>query len=1179
MSPATPARPTLARPTAARSTLVPAPDADPVAEQGSVTGQGPVTGHPVELDGRRFYRIDGYDRLPPFFMTIVGASDLWLFVSSSGGLTAGRGDAEHALFPYSTEDKVAESHPHTGGLTVLRVATEGGTVVWQPFAPTRPGDAPVRRALLKDDLSTTLVFEETRPDLDLTCRVTWTTSRRYGVVRTCEVTETAGRDRRLTVLDGVQNVLAAGIRVQTQERLSVLLDAYKRAEVDPATGLATYVLSSTLTDRAAPSESLEATVAWHHGLDAVTHLLSSRQVDAFRAGRPVAPEQDVRGERGAYLVVGDLALEGGATRRWSTVMDTPASAAGVVVLADDLADPSAAAARLDDDVARTRGELEGLVAAADGVQRTGDDLADAHHGANVLFNIMRGGVPADGGHVAADDVRDFVAARSPRTAARTASALAGLEDRMTIPELVSAAEATGDPDLVRLAREYLPLTFSRRHGDPSRPWNVFRIAAYDDAGRPRIDYQGNWRDILQNWEALAWSFPGLVESMIQVLVDATTADGYNPYRISRAGVDWEVPEPDDPWSNIGYWSDHQIVYLCRLLETSQRFRPGALDALVDRAIFTHADVPYRIAPYEQILRDPVATIAFDEAADAAARAREAAEGADGRLLHGADGDLVRVTLAEKLLLPLAAKLVNLVPDGGIWMTTQRPEWNDANNALVGRGLSVVTLAQLRRYVVVLRDLLDRPVTLTDELTDLVRDVTAVLAAHVDRAATGFDDAERRAVTDALGEAGTAFRARVYAGPSSVRVRVPAEEVRALLDLALAYADGGLRANRRDDGLFHSYNVLELAPGRAAVRRLQVMLEGQVAVLSSGLLTPDEAGDVLTALRSSALYRDDQHSYTLYPDRVLPRFLERNAVPAERVGPLPAALVAAGDTSVVERDPHGVLRFVPTIHNAGDVEAAVAALPAPLADAATPAAREDLLATFEHVFAHAEFTGRSGSFFAYEGLGSIYWHMVAKLLLAVQENVERAVAGGAPPAAVERLRAAYDDVRHGLGYCKTPQVYGAFPVDPYSHTPAGRGARQPGMTGQVKEEVLTRAGELGVRVEAGALVVRPALLRPSEWTAESSVLRHLDVTGAWRERVLDAGSIGFTFCGVPVVYRLAEGADAAAGVVGGLRAAGLVATLSDGATVCGDDGLDAALSAEVFARTGRVTAIEVTLTAG
>ncbi len=64
-----------------------------------------------------------------------------------------------------------------------------------------------------------------------------------------------------------------------------------------------------------------------------------------------------------------------------------------------------------------------------------------------------------------------------------------------------------------------------------------------------------------------------------------------------------------------------------------------------------------------------------------------------------DGRVFHVTLAEKLLVLLLVKLTNLVPEGGIWMNTQRPEWNDANNALVGKGLSVVTAAYLRRTIV------------------------------------------------------------------------------------------------------------------------------------------------------------------------------------------------------------------------------------------------------------------------------------------------------------------------------------------------------------------------------------------------------------------------------------------------------------------------------------------------
>ena len=110
----------------------------------------------------------------------------------------------------------------------------------------------------------------------------------------------------------------------------------------------------------------------------------------------------------------------------------------------------------------------------------------------------------------------------------------------------------------------------------------------------------------------------------------------------------------------------------------------------------------------------------------------------------------------------------------------------------------------------------------------------------------------------------------------------------------------------------------------------------------------------------------------------------------------------------------------------------------------------ILELFERLFDHQSFTGRSGTFFAYEGLGSIYWHMVSKLLLAVQETFFRACDAGASPNVLRGLADAYYDVRAGLGDHKSPDRYGAFPADPYSHTPAHAGARQPGLTGQVKE---------------------------------------------------------------------------------------------------------------------------------
>lgn len=122
--------------------------------------------------------------------------------------------------------------------------------------------------------------------------------------------------------------------------------------------------------------------------------------------------------------------------------------------------------------------------------------------------------------------------------------------------------ATEDADLIRLTAEYLPLKFSRRHGDPSRPWNRFSINLRDEnTGDKILDYEGNWRDIFQNWEALAYSYPEYIDGMIFKFLNASTFDGYNPYRVTKGGFDWEVIEPDDPWSYIGYWGDHQIIYL------------------------------------------------------------------------------------------------------------------------------------------------------------------------------------------------------------------------------------------------------------------------------------------------------------------------------------------------------------------------------------------------------------------------------------------------------------------------------------------------------------------------------------------------------------------------------------------------------------------------------------------
>jgi hypothetical protein len=65
-----------------------------------------ISGELVTFDNESYYKISNSHAMRPFFMTIVSDSDHWMFISSNGGLTAGRKNAEFAIFPYYTDDKI-----------------------------------------------------------------------------------------------------------------------------------------------------------------------------------------------------------------------------------------------------------------------------------------------------------------------------------------------------------------------------------------------------------------------------------------------------------------------------------------------------------------------------------------------------------------------------------------------------------------------------------------------------------------------------------------------------------------------------------------------------------------------------------------------------------------------------------------------------------------------------------------------------------------------------------------------------------------------------------------------------------------------------------------------------------------------------------------------------------------
>jgi hypothetical protein len=1296
----------------------------------------------VVHENERYFRISNHDAMRPFFMSIVSDANHWMFISSNGGLSAGRKNPEFALFPYYTDDKITESADNTGSKTIFQVHAGDEVLIWEPFSERYTGKYAISRNLYKSIYGNKILFEEVNHDLDLTFRYQWSPSRKFGFVRKAELINHSEKEIRVNVLDGIQNIMPFGVPSDLQRSTSNLVDAYKRSELEPSSGIGIYALSAIIVDKAEPSEALKANIAWCVGLENPVRLLSSLQLNRFRRdqraqGEPEVPgaretrddqdtqgernmrgelghggdlntegqrdtrddqdirgehgieeERDIKGEKGAYFVSAEFLLPGNSEKKWMIVANVNQGQAQIIRLSKEIQEDKQLKEKIRQDIDAGTQNLVRLVAAADGLQQTADKLVDARHFANAMFNIMRGGVFDDNYQVKKPDFVNYLSRANKEVAERNRDLTGELEEVFGQSALKELVLKRNDADLARLAIEYLPLKFSRRHGDPSRPWNYFTINIENESdGSEILDYEGNWRDLFQNWEALAHSYPEFIEGMIFKFLNASTFDGYNPYRVTKGGFDWETIEPDDPWSYIGYWGDHQIIYLQKFFEVAEKYHPGILASYFDKEWFVYAAVPYTIKPYEDLLKNPKDTIGFDHKWDAAIRRRREALGADGALLTvdaadgaapaaegampgaigalltgdvallgttgappAADGKRIyHVNFLEKILATVLAKLSNFIPETGIWLNTQRPEWNDANNALVGNGVSMVTLYYLRRFMKFFQGVLERahlesavqetpgpqsevpasaapeipgPVSpalqspdrenirISGELAALFHSVKQALTDFRPLLATSINDRDRKMILDRLGEAASDYRQTIYQyGFSGKKEAVSVIGLKDFTSACLEFIDHSIRANKREDRLYHAYNLMTATEKGVSCDHLSEMLEGQVAVLSSGYLSSKEALEVLDALKGSALFREDQYSYILYPNRDLPGFLKKNTIPAAdaAASELIRKLVADGNTEIVEQDVLGALHFNGNFRNAADLEGALDALAAnsgqhgastehggqPGAQGSrehggqpgAQGSREHdglpagqykdlvekdhklLLEIFEKVFNHKAFTGRSGTFFAYEGLGSIYWHMVSKLLLAVQECCLKAMEEKADPVTVGKLLEHYYEIEAGIGTHKPPELYGAFPTDPYSHTPWHRGAQQPGMTGQVKEDVLSRFGELGVDVRDGQLYFDPRLLREEEFLKEAQTFEYVAVNGVPAKLSLNKGQLAFTCCAVPVVYSASDNDHIAVYYVDGSKE-----------EIAGN-ALTPELSSLVFKRTGRIERLEVSLKRG
>ncbi|MDT7832680.1 hypothetical protein RQM59_09845 [Flavobacteriaceae bacterium S356] len=1123
----------------------------------------------VNIDNEMYYKISNSEGMRPFFMSIVSDSNHWMFISSNGGLTAGRKNAEYALFPYYTDDKITESADITGNKSIFKVRKNGKEYMWEPLAIRSLGRYNTSQNLYKNKYGNKIIFEEINHDLELTFRYQWSSSNIFGFVKKSKLINASNDPVDVSFVDGIQNVMPASIGADIQNQSSNLVDAYKRNELEEATGLGIFALSAILVDKAEASEALKANIAWSLGLQNPTYLLSSLQLNNFRSRQSISQEVDVKAEKGAYFVNDKITLQGESSKEWMIIANVNQNHSDIARLSKQIQEDADLAQKINDNIAFGTKRLIELNAASDAIQASADSLRDTRHFSNTLFNIMRGGIFDDGYQIEKWDFNNYLSNANKKVARTSESVVAGLPDVFSVTTLHETAYNSDDKNFRRLCLEYMPLKFSRRHGDPSRPWNKFSINTRSEVdGSKILDYEGNWRDIFQNWEALAHSYPEFIESMVHKFLNATTFDGYNPYRITKDGFDWETIEPDDPWSYIGYWGDHQIIYLLKFLEFINNHKPNQLESFFTKNLFVYANVPYKIKPYEDLLANPKDTIIFDEDLDHKIRAERDQLGADGALLRDENRFIVKVNFIEKILATSLAKLSNFIPEGGIWMNTQRPEWNDANNALVGNGVSMVTLYYLRRFFKFFEKLLASAqvdsVEVSNEIFDFFNAVLETFEQHRNLLSDAISDGNKKLILDSLGKAGSDFRTQIYEHAFTGRkTTLSMSKLRDFVSISKSYLEHSIKANKRSDDLYHAYNLMTINTDNSiSISYLSEMLEGQVAVLSSGYLNARESLNVLNALKRSKLFREDQYSYLLYPNKKLKGFLDRNTIPEDAIlsSKLLQELLKDGNVQIIEKDVNGAYHFNGNFKNEGDVSEALKKLSGSKYQSLLDSDSHKILNAFEEVFNHKAFTGRSGTFYGYEGLGSIYWHMVSKLLLAVQESCLKAISDGEDEVVVGHLLEHFYEINEGIGVHKSPQLYGAFPTDPYSHTPYGKGAQQPGMTGQVKEDILSRFGELGIFVTQGKLYFNPCLLRREEFFTEPTNFEYLSLSKEKRIIEMEEHSLGFTYCQVPIVYQISENDM-------------IRISFKDGSSKSFDHlVVDQEISEQIFKRTGNVTQI-------
>ena len=213
-------------------------------------------------------------------MSINSADNHWMYISSTGCLTAGRKQAKYALFPYVTDDLLHENARYTGPSTHIIVEQSNKKYLWQPFSD-QIESYKKEQNLYKNSLGNKIVFEEVNHSMGLTFLYSWQASSRYGFVKKTKLINHSEVKVKVKLIDGLRNILPAGLELRTQQEMSNLANAYKVSECNSDYNYALYYMNALLMDKPDPGESLSSNMVWAFSEEKFVLSVNQKSIQTF----------------------------------------------------------------------------------------------------------------------------------------------------------------------------------------------------------------------------------------------------------------------------------------------------------------------------------------------------------------------------------------------------------------------------------------------------------------------------------------------------------------------------------------------------------------------------------------------------------------------------------------------------------------------------------------------------------------------------------------------------------------------------------------------------------------------------------------------------------------------------------------------------------------------------------